>query len=117
MPKTRIPKRLRQYAIRLKRLPDGHHLDFDVCDGAVIGLRSKLGGDPDWLQGEATPKCKHCGKRMSFIGQIDSVEHDVGKNPHRRPFREQEFVFGDVGFIYVFFCFRCLHPAAVFQCY
>ena len=55
---------------------------------------------------------------MTFIGQIDSIEHDEAHNPHRVDCLsvDQEYMMGDVGLIYVFFCFECLQPAAVFQC-
>jgi hypothetical protein len=29
----------------------------------------------------------------------------------------QQFMFGDVGMIYVWFCFQCLTPQASMECY
>jgi hypothetical protein len=37
-----------------------------------IGHRHKLGGHPDFLQGENWPDCPDCAKRMTFYGQLDS---------------------------------------------
>ena len=55
---------------------------------------------------------------MTFVAQIDSINHDADNNPHRIDClsREQKFMFGDVGMIYVFFCFDCLETASIMQC-
>ncbi len=117
MPKDPMPKSLKQYAISLEPVAQGKQLSFDPCDGKIIGRRSKLGGIPDWLQGEDVPNCEDCGKPMTFIGQIDSIEHDQTGNPHQQPYDEQEYIFGDVGLIYVFYCFDCSSTRSVCQCY
>lgn len=39
-----------------------------------LGLRSKLGGKPDWAQGDESPWCRRCQKAMTFVAQIDSME-------------------------------------------
>ena len=55
---------------------------------------------------------------MVFVAQIDSVEHDSKRNPRGRDcLGEQDYMFGDVGMIYVFFCFECSQPGCVHQCY
>jgi uncharacterized protein YwqG len=83
-----------------------------------LGLRTKLGGKPDWIQDDQTPTCRSCRKSMTFIAQIDSIEHDSDKNPLRRDcLGHQDYMFGDVGMIYVFFCFDCGRTASEFQCY
>jgi hypothetical protein len=83
-----------------------------------LGLRTKLGGVPDWIQEDQTPDCDLCRGEMIFVGQIDSIEHDSGKNPLRKDcLGHQDYMFGDVGMIYVFFCFECCKSASVFQCY
>ena len=83
-----------------------------------LGLRSKLGGDPEWDQGDETPNCSSCNAAMTFVGQIDSIEHDFPNNPHavEALSGEQHFMFGDVGMIYIFFCFQCSETKSVFQC-
>jgi len=54
---------------------------------------------------------------MSFVAQIDSFEHNDENNPNRRDYGKQHFMFGDVGMIYVWFCFDCLVPFATMDCY
>ena len=82
------------------------------------GLRTKLGGTPDWVQGDETPSCPDCKQPMSFVAQIDSIEHDSDKNPHSVDALsdDQKWMFGDVGMIYVFHCFDCMTAQAVVQC-
>ncbi|HWY30674.1 MAG TPA: hypothetical protein VNX46_07980, partial [Candidatus Acidoferrum sp.] len=99
---------LREYRIKFERVPKGEHVYPPGRDN--LGLRSKLGGDPDWVQGNDTPVCSECGEAMTFIGQIDSIDHKGDHNPHRQKHCEQDFMFGDVGIIYVFFCFDCSTP-------
>jgi hypothetical protein len=108
------PRQLRQYRVLFERTAEPDPPDREVDSG----LRSKLGGTPDWEQGEEFPNCPHCGSRMTFVGQLDSIEHDWDSNPHRVDCLsgEQHFMFGDVGVIYIFFCFDCSEPRAIFQC-
>jgi hypothetical protein len=82
------------------------------------GQRTKLGGKPDWVQGNETPECPECSAKMSFVAQIDSIEHDWDTNPHAvdATSDDQKWMFGDVGMLYLFFCFDCSAPQAVFQC-
>lgn len=94
------------------------HLSEDP-EEAPLGQRSKLGGAPDWIQNDETPRCPHCKQKMMFVSQIDSINHDEEGNPHRIDCLsdEQRYMLGDVGMIYVFFCFDCCEPKSVFQCY
>jgi hypothetical protein len=69
--------------------------------GDEIGTRHRLGGDPQWLQGEEVPVCRDCKQRMSFYGQFDSIG--------------DRFTIADCGMIYVFFCFDCNQAEAVVQ--
>lgn len=105
---------LREYRIKFECVPKGEHAY--PTDRENLGLRSKLGGEPKWQQGDETPACSDCGEPMTFVGQIDSIEHRGEYNPHRQDYLEQDFMFGDVGIIYVFFCFDCLTSQSVFQC-
>ena len=84
-----------------------------------LGLQTKFGGVPCWLQGDQSPQCPQCGEVMTFVAQIDSFEHQSALNRNRRDVRsgDQHFMFGDVGMIFVFFCGDCCEPATVFQCY
>jgi len=87
-------------------------------------MATKLGGDPDWLQTDERPVCPCCKHPMTFLAQIDSFEH-VRLDPETAPDlktlraleRDQHWVFGDGGMIYVFFCFDCLETRSVFQCH
>jgi hypothetical protein len=59
----------------------------------------KIGGEPDWIQGDETPEC--CGQPMIFYGQLGSLggKYDLIDN----------------GIIYVFICRKCLSTQSVFQ--
>ncbi|MHC4457921.1 MAG: hypothetical protein ACYS0I_12710 [Planctomycetota bacterium] len=108
-----MAKRLKEYRMKFEKLSPG-----ETIDPYALGLRSKLGGEPAWDQADETPECPSCNKPMVFVAQIDSIEHDSKDNPHRVDClsREKDFMFGDVGIIYVFFCFDCLKSQSVFQC-
>lgn len=66
-----------------------------------VGHRHQLGGQPGWLQGDATPTCPACGEPMTFYGQLDSIDDDV--------------VIADCGLVYVFVCFNDYATASVVQ--
>jgi len=66
-----------------------------------VGERSKLGGEPDWIQQSSVPTCS-CGEHMSFYGQLDSIGDKI--------------CLADCGMIYVFICFGCFQTQAIFQC-
>lgn len=110
-------KTLREYKVTLTKCAPGQHaVNSDAV--RMEGQRTKLGGEPDWEQDDEHPNCPSCFTAMSFVAQIDSVEHWSKTNPHSRdPIKQgQDFMFGDVGMIYVFFCFDCLQSQAVLQC-
>jgi hypothetical protein len=97
-----------------QRVPNGQR----AVDPEALGLRSKLGGDPDWEQEPEWPSCPECGGQMAFVGQIDSIEHDEEANAHRidAVHGDQHFMFGDVGMLYIFICWNCNETKAVMQC-
>jgi hypothetical protein len=111
---TTMADLLREYRILFERIADGKPL----VDVERHGERSKLGGTPDWEQYDETPECPHCKQEMTFVAQIDSIEHDSKTNPHRVYClsKDQDYMFGDVGMIYVFFCFDCCQSKSIFQC-
>jgi hypothetical protein len=84
-----------------------------------LGLRTKFGGTPDSIEGgEDEPKtCPQCFQPMHFVAQIDSFESKGKNNPNRKDYGDAQFMFGDVGMIDVWFCFNCLTPHAVTECY
>lgn len=62
--------------------------------GDEIGKRHQLGGPPARPIGdERWPHCRDCQERMTFYGQLDSIN--------------DEFCIADAGLIYVFICFNC----------
>jgi hypothetical protein len=112
---------LPEFRVKLERLKKGeiaYPISDDVPHYEHHGRRTKLGGAPDWDQEDDVPCCECCKKEMTFVAQIDSVEHDWNSNPHRveAGSEDQKWMFGDVGMIYVFFCFECLESKSVFQC-
>jgi hypothetical protein len=115
-------EKLPEFRVTLTRLKPGEEayskgigiLHYD--DG---GQRTKLGGDPDYEQGDhPNPDCPSCGKRMTFVAQIDSIEHQSDSNPHsvNALSKDQKWMFGDLGMIHVFFCFECCQAQAEFEC-
>jgi hypothetical protein len=114
MKKARV---LPEFRVELSRVKRGERaVQLDYPDH--LGMRTQLGGEPDWIQDPEPPACAECHSEMTFVAQIDSIEHDSKHNPMRRPaLGKQDWMFGDVGMIYVFFCFPCATTQSVFQCY
>ena len=116
---VRIMETLPEFRVMLTRLQPGE--TAYPSDGPHYedhGQRTKLGGNPDWIQSADVPRCQDCDELMSFVAQIDSVEHQWESNPHSVDALsdKQKWMFGDVGMIYVFFCFECCTTSSVFQC-
>jgi hypothetical protein len=95
------------YGVRVERQPTPSYMRarslFSKATGrSVAEVLGKVGGSPDWLQGDETPGCGRCGRRMEFVAQLE--EGPAGMN------------FGD-GRGYVFEC-RCDGVAGKFlwQC-
>lgn len=105
-------RKMRKFHIKFEPIADDEDIDIKLLD-----LRSKLGGKPDWEQQDETPNCPLCKHLMVFIGQIDSIAHDEEHNPTRvnAIFGNSDYMFGDVGMIYIFFCFDCLESKSIFQ--
>jgi hypothetical protein len=49
-----------------------------------IGYGTKLGGEPDWIQGVDIPICPSCKTAMLFVAQIDSRSMIGNSQPRRR---------------------------------
>lgn len=94
----------------MKQLPEIHvSLDPDSEEAkAAIGFKhnsaagkgTKIGGEPEWIQGGERPICD-CGKKMTFYGQLDSIG--------------EEYCLADCGMIFVFVCFDCFETKSVLQ--
>jgi hypothetical protein len=107
-----MPEKLREYRMMFERVPAG---EAAVPDPDKLGIRSKLGGEPDWCQNPEVPDCPACKSLMSFVGQLDSIEHKESHNPNQMPYKEQQYMFGDVGMIYLFICFDCNETKSIIQ--
>ena len=68
--------------------------------GGDVGKRHRLGGRPDGFAEDDYPKCG-CGEKMSFYGQLDSINDD--------------YVLADCGMIFVFVCFDCFETKSVLR--
>jgi hypothetical protein len=108
-----LPDILREYRVKI--------VPADVADlvsSSELGMRTKFGGAPDLIQREdERVTCPRCFRPMHFVAQIDSFEFNGKDNSNRQPYGEEQFMFGDVGMIYVRFCFNCLTPHATTECY
>ncbi len=81
--------------------PEAEQLPLFEWAPDEVGRRHQLGGEPSWLQGDATPVCGECGERMTFFGQLDSINDDI--------------VLADAGLVYVFVCFNDFQAQAIVQ--
>ena len=112
---TKVPLRLPEFNVKLMRVRDG-----DSLESPELGQRTKFGGSPNRIQGGAPwPTCPHYHTELSFVAQIDSIEHQCKQNPHSvdSGSSDQKWMFGDVGMIYVYYCFDCGHTEAERACY
>ena len=110
-----FPEPLPEFEVTLRRIKQNetaYPQGPDVAHYEHQGQRSKFGGFPERLHEDRKfPECPECGDLMHFVAQIDSIEHEWPSNPHAGV-SEQRWMFGDVGMLYVFFCFDCMCPHA-----
>ncbi|GGS56605.1 hypothetical protein GCM10010238_52450 [Streptomyces griseoviridis] len=67
----------------------------------VVG---RLGGEPDWIQGDETPACPDCATRMTFTAELEEgSDFTTSAN------------FGGGGRGYVFHCRPCNEAAFLWQ--
>lgn len=66
--------------------------------GDKIGKRHQIGGKSEYIDIKDYPLCPSCKNRMSFYGQLDSLNDD--------------YVIADCGLIAVFICFDCIEVKA-----
>lgn len=68
----------------------------------------RLGGSPTWVQDTEYLKCPKCSKTMYFAAQIDSgLKLTDGS----------EWMWGDLGICYLYFCGACSVTGVTYQCY
>ena len=96
-----------EFRVHLEKVPPGEKA-IQVPYPDNLGKRTKLGGEPDWIQDDETPVCPLCGQEMSLVAQIDSIDYtDYRSNG--------PYLFGDVGMLYVFYCLDCGRNPQVIQ--
>ncbi len=109
-----LPKNLREYCAKIIPASEANLLpgypDY-------LGCRTKFGGVPDYIHDPSPPpECPRC-EPMHFIAQLDSFEHMSNSNPNQKHWNDQHFMFGDVGMVYLWFCFDCCLPHATMETY
>jgi hypothetical protein len=77
------------------------HPADEPTDAPVLG---RLGGAPDWLQGDETPGCPSCATRMTFTADLEEG-HDFATSAN----------FGGGGRGYLFSCQPCGEAAFLWQ--
>lgn len=105
------------YAVSVNGLPPQ---EVTTNGTTRVGYGTRLGGEPEWIQGAEIPVCRECQRPMVFVAQIDSIAMaDERKHCGRGPGGKEivEFMFGDAGMVYVFTCLDCGEVAGVGQCY
>jgi uncharacterized protein YwqG len=66
-----------------------------------VGTRHQLGGEPNFLQKSPWPHCRNGHGKMTFYGQLDSINDDI--------------CLADCGMIYVFVCLDCFESSSFVQ--
>jgi hypothetical protein len=94
-PIPEIPLRLDPQTSKTKAIVDGTFGHM-----VAAGDQNKLGGEPDWIQGDETPRCPECREQMEFYGQLDHLGSVEALNDRM---------------IYVFICRDCYTTQAVLQ--
>jgi hypothetical protein len=80
---------------------EARHLPKFKWAAGDIGNRHRLGGKPDFLQNEQWPNCPNGHGKMTFYGQLDSINDEI--------------CIADCGLIYVFICFDCYAAISIVQ--
>ncbi|KER74220.1 hypothetical protein HR51_03880 [Burkholderia cepacia] len=68
---------------------------------------SRVGGAPSWVQSAQYPDCPDCGRKMSFVMQLDSNLPQTDGS---------EWLWGSGGANYTFWCAPCRTSAHLWQC-
>jgi hypothetical protein len=90
------------FRLTLEPLNDeARHLPRFKWASKEIGNRHQLGGEPQFLQSEQWPSCAGGHGKMTFYGQLDSVNDDI--------------CIADCGMVYIFMCFDCYQAISIVQ--
>lgn len=77
----------------------------EVSGRPKVDVLGQLGGVPAWLQGDETPSCPSCDRRLPLIVQLEEgPAHSTSMN------------FGGGGSAYAFACEPCTHAVFLWQC-
>lgn len=75
-----------QYGARVERVQSSNY-DAARTEWAQLGSRrqrdvlGQIGGEVFWLQGDETPVCGHCRKKMRFVAQLEEgPDHETQMN-------------------------------------
>gem|GEM_PF-2367763 len=68
----------------------------------------RVGGSPTWVQDTEYLKCPKCSRTMHFAAQIDSDLKLVDGS---------DWMWGDLGICYLYFCGDCSVTGVTYQCY
>ena len=80
---------------------EARHLPKFKWAAKEMGTRHRLGGEPQDLGNERWPSCSAGHGKMTFYGQLDSINDDI--------------CIADCGMIYVFICFDCYQAISIVQ--
>ncbi len=98
---------LRAAEVELARLSPRWQWQVDpACSGGFLNVH-RVGGHPCWMEGADYPLCPACGKRMLFLLQIGSGLPTA---------RGGEWMWGDGGICYSFWCDGCKVSGHLWQC-
>ncbi len=78
---------------------EARHMSKFKWASKEIGTRHRLGGEPQHFDKEQWPSCSGGHGKMTFYGQLDSINDDI--------------CIADCGIVYVFLCFDCYRAIAV----
>lgn len=81
-------------------LPERRVTLVPVAAGKEAGRKSKLGGQPKWIQMDQTPDCPKCERPMAFVLQLAG---------------DSRVSYGDEGMLYAFACPDCRITASLVQ--
>ena len=74
---------LNEYRVELTRVKRGERaVPLDYPEN--LGLRTKLGGKPDWIQSDETPDCEECGEPSELTLIPANQDGSGGKEDEHR---------------------------------
>jgi hypothetical protein len=93
--------------VQITQLSDRWRWQNDAMSNSRENL-NRVAGEPCWIQDSEYPSCPECNRRMKFILQLDSDLPTVD---------DGEWMWGDSGICYTFWCDECKVSGFLWQCY